>query len=77
MAIRKTIIEVKKNSAESNANLLRRFSRRVQESGFIRKIKGHRYSERPKSKLSMKKSALVRMARRKENDRLRKLGKIT
>ena len=72
----KTVVEVKKNPNESNANLLRRFSRRMQESGIVRKVKSIRYSDRPKSKLSQKKSALKRMAKRKENNRLRKLGKI-
>lgn len=72
----KTVIEVRKNPNENNSGILRRFSRRVQESGIIRKIKGSRYSERQESKLKAKKSALKRMARRKEIEHLRKLGKI-
>jgi len=35
----KAVIEVKKNQGESNTSLLRRFSRRVQESGIIYKVK--------------------------------------
>jgi ribosomal protein S21 len=72
----KTIIEVKKNPSESNTSVLRRFSRRIQESNIIQKVKGSRYNERSESKLKVKKSALKRMARRKEIEKLKKLGKI-
>ncbi len=72
----KTVIEVKKNPNENNASVLRRFSRRIQESGIIRKVKGARYNERSESKLKVKKSALKRMARRKEIEKLKKLGKM-
>ena len=73
----KTIIEVKKNPNENNASVLRRFSRRIQESNIIRKVKSSRYNERKESKLKVKKSALKRMTKRKETDKLRKLGKIS
>ena len=72
----KTIIEVRKNPNENNASVLRRFSRRIQESGIIRKVKGARYSLRKESKLKIKKSALKRVLRRKEIEKLRKLGKM-
>jgi ribosomal protein S21 len=72
----KTVIEVRKNPNENNASVLRRFSRRIQESNIIQKVKGHRYNERKESKLKVKKSALKRMGKRKEIERLRKLGKI-
>ena len=72
----KTVIEVKKNPNENNASVLRRFSRRIQESNIIQKVKGHRYNERKESKLKIKKSALKRMGKRKEIEKLRKLGKI-
>ncbi|MBI5139091.1 30S ribosomal protein S21 [Candidatus Nomurabacteria bacterium] len=71
-----TVIEVKKNPNENNASVLRRFSRKIQESNIIQKVKGSRYNERKESKLKIKKSALKRMAKRKEIERLRKLGKI-
>ncbi len=73
----KTVIEVKKNSNENNSSVLRRFSRRIQESGIIRKVKSSRYSLRKESKLKVKNSALKRMTRRKEIEKLRKLGKMT
>ncbi len=71
-----TVIEVKKNPNENNSSILRRFSRRIQESGIVRKVKGARYNERKESKLKVKKSALKRMARRIEIEHLKKLGKM-
>ena len=42
----KTVIQVTKNPNENNASVLRRFSRRIIESGIIQKVKGSRYNER-------------------------------
>ena len=71
-----TVIEIKKNPNENNSSVLRRFSRRIQESGIIRKVKAARYNVRAESKLKIKKSALKRMARRLEIEHLKKLGKM-
>lgn len=73
----KAIIEVRKNQNENNSGVLRRFSRRVQESGIIHKVKNSRYNQRKESKLKIKKSALKKMQRRKEIELLKKLGKIS
>ncbi|MCX6747740.1 MAG: hypothetical protein NTW98_02220 [Candidatus Nomurabacteria bacterium] len=72
----KTVIEVKKNPNENNTSILRRFSRRIQESGVIQKVKGNRYNERKESKLKVKKGTLKRLTRRKEIEKLKKLGKM-
>jgi len=72
----KAIVEVKKNPNENNVSVLRRFSRRIQESGIIYKVKNSRYSERKESKLKIKKNALRRIVRRRELEKLRKLGKV-
>ncbi len=70
-----TVIEVKKNTNESNMNLVRRFSRKVQESGIIQKVKSKRYNERSLSKLKTKQATLKRINRRKNHEKLLKLGK--
>ncbi len=70
-------IEVKKNNNENNQSLLRRFSRRVQESGMLPKVKQNRYNQRQKSKLVVKAGTLKRLARRKEVERLKRMGKMT
>jgi ribosomal protein S21 len=72
----KVVIEVKKNPNENNASVLRRFSRKVQESSIIQKVKGNRYNERKESKVKTKKATLKRIQRRSEIEKLRKLGKI-
>jgi ribosomal protein S21 len=72
----KVIVEVKKGQNESNATLLRRFSRRVMDTGTIQKVKSERYHERPASKRSLKEVTLRRIARRAANAKLEKLGKL-
>ena len=64
---RKIVVEVQKNNNENNTNLIRRFTRKVQETGIIQKVKSKRYNARPQSKLATKEGALKRMARRKNN----------
>lgn len=71
-----TNIEVSKNLNENNISLIRRFSRRVLEAGILPRVKGARYSVRPKSKLSKKRRALKSIARRAEIEKLKKLGKM-
>lgn len=70
-----TVIEVKKNTNESNMNLVRRFTRKVQESGIIQKVKSKRYNERAESKVKTKIATLKRINRRKVQAKLQKLGK--
>lgn len=72
----RTVIEIKKNGNESASSVMRRFSRRVRESGIVRHVKDNRYSKRAASSYVMKKNALKRMERRGEYARLKKLGKI-
>lgn len=69
-------IEVKRTAGESTSNMLRRFSKRVQGSGNLRKVKGKRYSSRTQSTLKVKRSALKRLEKISTIDRLKKLGKI-
>lgn len=76
MNMAKTVIEISKNNNENNASILRRFSRKVQESGIIQKVKKNRYNERALSKLKVKQGTLKKLAKRKEIEKLRKLGKI-
>jgi len=72
----KTVIEITKNPNENNASVLRRFSRKVQESSIIQKVKLNRYKKRKDSKLKVKLGTLKYLEKRKEKEKLRKLGKI-
>jgi len=69
-------IEVIRTASESNANLLRRFQKRVQTSGNLRRARDLKFSKRNKSELKNKQEALKRITKRATTDRLRKLGKI-
>jgi len=68
--------EVTRTGNESNANLLRRFTKRVQSSGVLRHVKNTRFSARKKSQLKKKNDALNKIAKRAATDKLRKLGKL-
>jgi len=69
-------IEVKKNPNENAVNVIRRFSKRVKNSGLIRRARKIRYQSRPLSSYQKKSAALIRIKKTKEIERLKKLGKI-
>lgn len=69
-------VEVVRNANETTASLIRRFTKRVQGSGILPRMRGLRYSERPLGKLGRKKQALKRLSRKAERAILEKLGKI-
>lgn len=70
------VFEVKKNERETNLSLVRRFSKRIKESGVIRGAKKVLYNKRPLSLAKRKVNALRRIAKQKEREKLAKLGKI-
>ncbi|MEK7552834.1 MAG: hypothetical protein AAB505_01875 [Patescibacteria group bacterium] len=68
---------VNKDSAtESNLSLIKRFSKRLQGAGTLRRAKANRYTDRPLSAYKKKQQALKRIQRQTEFERLRKLGLI-
>lgn len=69
-------VGVEKNQAESTANLIRRFTKRMQGAGIVQKIRGTRYFKRDKSENVQRHSKLLRLARQKNYETLLKLGKI-
>jgi len=71
-----TNVEIKRNGTENALGVIRRFSRKMQESGIIPKVKGQRYAVRPLSKLAEKNMKVRRLARRVEVEKLKKLGKM-
>jgi small subunit ribosomal protein S21 len=54
----------KKDSKESSENLLRRFNRKVQQSGVLAEAKQAQYFEKPVNKLERRKRAIVRRDRK-------------
>jgi ribosomal protein S21 len=71
-----TNIQLNRNPHENALSLIRRFSRKMQESGIIPKVKSIRYNARPMSKLAEKNMTIRKLARRNEVERLKKLGKM-
>jgi len=69
-------VEVQKTGNESSLSLLRRFSKRVQGSGVLNKVRGLRYKVRNQSTLKRKMSTLKLIDRLAEREKLAKLGKL-
>ncbi len=69
-------VTVEKNNNESSANLLRRFTKKVQGSGVVNKVKKTRYFIRKKSKNVAHMSKLKKLKKTAEYETMFKLGKI-
>jgi len=70
------LVEVKKKSGESPESMLRRFTKRVQQSGVLIRAKKGRYFEPPKNKRAKKEDAKRRQEARAKKEYLRKIGKL-
>jgi ribosomal protein S21 len=70
------MLEVRKKDNESVGSLLRRFSKKVQQSGLLLQARNSRFREKIKSRTERRKSALKRNKIVAEKERLRKLGKL-
>ncbi len=68
--------EIKKQERETTQSLVRRFGRRIQQSGILLRARRSRFRQRPKSRQAKKKAALRREELKKEYQQLRKLGKL-
>ncbi|OGL29586.1 30S ribosomal protein S21 [Candidatus Saccharibacteria bacterium RIFCSPHIGHO2_02_FULL_47_12] len=64
----------RKDSKESLENMIRRFNRKVQQSGLLTTAKGQQYFEKPISKTDRRKKAIVRQERRALKLKKIKLG---
>ncbi|MFC1700971.1 hypothetical protein ACFLZ0_02440 [Patescibacteria group bacterium] len=68
------VVEVKKRERENTRSLLRRFTRRIQQSGILVRARKARFWEKDKSKLERRQSALRRQKTAKKIEKLKKLG---
>lgn len=69
------IVVTRKDSKESLENLLRRFSRKVQQSGLVIATKQGQYFEKPISKRDRRQKAIVRRERKNIKAQKLKLGR--
>jgi ribosomal protein S21 len=64
----------RKDSRESTENLLRRFNRKVQQSGTIIIVKHGQYFEKPRSKRDRRVRAILRQEQKAAKAKRMKLG---
>jgi hypothetical protein len=70
------MIEVKKKDRETSESLIRRFSRRIQQSGVLVQARKTRFRTEEKSKREIREGAMYKVKVKKVVDRLKKMGKF-
>ncbi|HVY67683.1 MAG TPA: 30S ribosomal protein S21 [Patescibacteria group bacterium] len=69
------LVEVKRKESESFDSLLRRFNRKIQQSGVLIRARRTRFFTSPKSRNLQRVAARRRSQIRQQKEELRKLGK--
>jgi len=69
-------LEVRKKEKETSQNLIRRFTKRVQQSGVLLQARKNMFKHRQESDEKKKRAALRREELKKEYQTLKKLGKL-
>ena len=64
----------KKDTRESTEGLIRRFNRKVQQSGVLAEVKQLQYFEKPISKRDRRKKAIIRNERKALKNKRAKMG---
>ncbi|HAI74274.1 MAG TPA: hypothetical protein DCS28_02935 [Candidatus Moranbacteria bacterium] len=70
------MIEVKRKDRESPESLIRRFSRKIQQSGVLMRARRMRFRADEKSKREMREGAMYKVKVRKVVNKLKKMGKF-
>jgi hypothetical protein len=68
-----TIVE--RSGSENTAGILRRFSRKAQTSGVVKRVRSIRYAKRTPSPTRIRREALTRIKRTEAFTKLAKLGR--
>lgn len=71
-----TNVQVTKNNNESSANVIRRFTKRVQGAGIVPKVRSGRYFTRIKSRNVQRFAKLKKLEKREVYEKMVKLGKV-
>jgi len=69
-------IAVTRKDGEHNTSILRRFTRKVQGSGILPRVRGIRYQNRPETKFRRKKKTIKALRYAENLETQIKLGKI-
>ena len=67
-------LEIKQREKESSQNLIRRFTKRVKQSGILLRKRKRRFYQRPLSAQAKKRAALRRKELEQEYEQKKKLG---
>lgn len=67
-------LEVRKKIGENSQGLIRRFTKKVKQSGVLMRARKNRFFKRDKSKQMQQRAALRREELKKEYENLKKLG---
>ncbi len=68
-------LEIKREGKETSQSLIRRFSKRIKQSGILLQARKIRYKRRPKSSQMKKRAALRKEELKKEYEKLEKMRK--
>jgi ribosomal protein S21 len=69
-------VEVTKGSSENNLSVIRKFTKRVQNSGILARLRARRYSQRKASEYVKQKRTLKKLAEKAKIRELIKMGKM-
>jgi len=68
-------LEVRRQSRETSQALIRRFTKRIQQSGILIRVRKGRFKTREKSRDLKREAALRREEMKKAFEKLKKIGK--
>lgn len=71
-----SVIDVNKKEGESNESLMRRFTRRVQSTGMLNRVKKQQFKAKKPNKRAQRLAAIRRSKVAEEREFLRKIGKL-
>ncbi len=69
-------VEVERGNNENSVSVIKRFTRRVQGSGVLMRVRKIRFTERKRSEYVTKKHALKKIVRQQKTAELIKMGKL-
>jgi len=70
------VVEFKRKKGESFENFLRRFNKKLQQTGTLYEVRKKHYRQPEKTKRQQKIYALTSLKMREEKEYLRKIGKL-
>ena len=71
------MVEVRKKDNETSESVIRRFTRAIQQSKILPKVRNQRFFSKKKGKRLVKKDAIYKVKVGKEADKLKRMGIFT